>query len=1003
MSNWTEDTDAMLKSALAAAANALGVANAKIQTYSQAAKPTGGTYAVGDMWFDSDDKNKPYRWNGTDFVPVQDTHLDDIVTTHTAQIKTNADSIALKADQTTVTAQGQQLESLSAQLAVVPGQINAAVSDGTAWVNDDPPPLAGLYEGKFWHRPSTGNQYRWKAIVSNNALNYPVSLSGVIHRFNDLSDNVALGVTVKTVAAQSGSGTPSPTNIRPFIVRTAIEAWATGRNQCPTYFSDWETGHYAVDGTKQTTAERVRLTRLIPVSPSTQYYLHAFTDPYRFVVRMYDGYGAFVGSIGAVVNGGNFITGSTVRYIGVSLFNSTSETGMTYAIWQSLFSAGTVKPFISLYSEADKTYEEFGRESSMPVPQPMYGLSGHEDETGNDGHAIYATAIRTILGTESITFNAQLTNTIAVVVNNFLVDYGMETPVNMLCSHFPLGTSNGDASDVEHVRASTGVADVLVLYLNKSRISGWSDAWTNQQKADAVKAWLKAQSDTGTPVQVVHKLLHPASFSGPTNEVSLTGTEAWLNNATYAVNGYHTFYTTNKAPNAVTRAAMSTHLPFVYANTASAVSGVHAEVGGVVVVRVPDSIATTPAALNAWLLAQIAAGKPVKVRYQTTGAALQTPINGKDGVNIVTGDGPTVSVSYVGSGWALVSGTARRLYAGAGYKWDENGEEITMTSIDGKPVDTKYIASAQKYGIFRVIDGKLLQGAKMLADGRMAGASSVIVDPDGDDNSYFEVKTSDGGVHFTMVAATHDGPGPTDEPDFGNVPITAWRALIGLGAYVSPSWVPGEYSDEIYTELDARGTTFYLYGDQLYFAAIDPATGNSKCGISFDAERDSAGRIWGTLYTQTLWPDTSGQYNIGNNTRRYKQVWVTIAESVSSDERLKQDIAPIQNASALLNAIPAYQFRLKSDPSKLHYGSTWQAVKAALIEMGILDAALVDDGTENDDEMHALIYTEMIGLLLAGHQEQQRTITEQRARLDAQQQRIDDLERKLNELADRIT
>jgi hypothetical protein len=416
---------------------------------------------------------------------------------------------------------------------------------------------------------------------------------------------------------------------------------------------------------------------------------------------------------------------------------------------------------------------------------------------------------------------------------------------------------------------------------------------------------------------------------------------------------------------------------------------------------------TSISAFNTWLEDQYNNGTPVQVLYERdTPTAVSTApveITGVDGMNTVTSDGASVTVNYTGSGWALISGTARRLYAGAGYKFDENGEEITMTSIDGKPVATKYIANAQKYGIFRSSDGRLLQGAKTLADGRVAGASSLIVDPDGDDSSYFEVKTSEGGVHFTMVAGTHDGPGPTDEPDFANVPITAWRALIGLGAYIIPSWVTGEYSDEIYTELDARGTTFYLYGDQLYFSAIDPATGSSKCGLSFDAQRDNAGRIWGTLFTQTLWPDASGVYNIGNNTRRYRQVWVTNAESVDSDERLKQDIEPIANASELLMSIPAFQFRMKKEPEKLHYGSTWQGTNAAFVERGITDAALLADGVQNDDEMHALVYTELIGLLLAGFHEQQQKITDQQAQIDAQKQRIDDLERRLNEIAAKIS
>ena len=44
---------------------AMTAANGKNKVYRQASAPTGGTYAVGDVWFDSDDDNKIYRWNGS--------------------------------------------------------------------------------------------------------------------------------------------------------------------------------------------------------------------------------------------------------------------------------------------------------------------------------------------------------------------------------------------------------------------------------------------------------------------------------------------------------------------------------------------------------------------------------------------------------------------------------------------------------------------------------------------------------------------------------------------------------------------------------------------------------------------------------------------------------------------------------------------------------------------------------------------------------------------------
>jgi hypothetical protein len=52
---------------------AQAAADGKNSTYYQDNEPTGGTYLVGDMWVDTDDDNKLYTWDGTDWVLTQDS------------------------------------------------------------------------------------------------------------------------------------------------------------------------------------------------------------------------------------------------------------------------------------------------------------------------------------------------------------------------------------------------------------------------------------------------------------------------------------------------------------------------------------------------------------------------------------------------------------------------------------------------------------------------------------------------------------------------------------------------------------------------------------------------------------------------------------------------------------------------------------------------------------------------------------------------------------------
>jgi len=56
-------------------ANAQLTADGKNTIYAQTTAPTGGTYKTNDIWFDTDDGNKLYTWNGSAWVSIQDTAI----------------------------------------------------------------------------------------------------------------------------------------------------------------------------------------------------------------------------------------------------------------------------------------------------------------------------------------------------------------------------------------------------------------------------------------------------------------------------------------------------------------------------------------------------------------------------------------------------------------------------------------------------------------------------------------------------------------------------------------------------------------------------------------------------------------------------------------------------------------------------------------------------------------------------------------------------------------
>ena len=68
LNKYTDDTRA--DQAYSLASSAKTSADGKNMIYRQASQPSGGTYVAGDVWFDSDDDNKIYRYNGSSWVAV---------------------------------------------------------------------------------------------------------------------------------------------------------------------------------------------------------------------------------------------------------------------------------------------------------------------------------------------------------------------------------------------------------------------------------------------------------------------------------------------------------------------------------------------------------------------------------------------------------------------------------------------------------------------------------------------------------------------------------------------------------------------------------------------------------------------------------------------------------------------------------------------------------------------------------------------------------------------
>jgi len=122
-----------------------------ISVYAQDAEPSGGSYIAGDLWFDTNDNNKLYRYSGSAWVAVDDTRI-------------SATSNALTSLTATVTGSGghaSQLTSLTTSVSAknqtfVQASAPTAIAVGDLWVDSD--------DNNKMYRASAVGSSNWVAI-----------------------------------------------------------------------------------------------------------------------------------------------------------------------------------------------------------------------------------------------------------------------------------------------------------------------------------------------------------------------------------------------------------------------------------------------------------------------------------------------------------------------------------------------------------------------------------------------------------------------------------------------------------------------------------------------------------------------------------------------------------------------------------------------------------------------------------------------------------------------
>lgn len=209
-----------------------------------------------------------------------------------------------------------------------------------------------------------------------------------------------------------------------------------------------------------------------------------------------------------------------------------------------------------------------------------------------------------------------------------------------------------------------------------------------------------------------------------------------------------------------------------------------------------------------------------------------------------------------------------------------------------------------------------------------------------DGNSIVLFKSRGSTIHASKSVTASDKIGTinfladTGNLDYSGTTIGARAAHIEGGVYESPS----------------SSSNVGIRGYIRLFACSD--------GTSLDGKGVE-------ILDNTLRPTVHDNTNLGTDARRFKALYLTGTVSESSDERIKKDIAPLNDAEinlALEIAKLVRSYKLKSDESaKTNYGVIAQEVKAKFNGANIDASSVVEDGEEL-----SVRYRELFALIIGG-------------------------------------
>lgn len=143
--------------------------------------------------------------------------------------------------------------------------------------------------------------------------------------------------------------------------------------------------------------------------------------------------------------------------------------------------------------------------ADYPLPQEQF-----------DGNYNHTTGLGSTAKGKVLLNGSQIPTSIILIGNTIAINYDALIGSKIIddnkitaCDKLSISAYN-DSSDNEHIRNSNSAnPNKVAIFIKKSRLTGWSDSWTDSQKVSAIKLFLSVN-----PVTVVYDLANSTTITG---------------------------------------------------------------------------------------------------------------------------------------------------------------------------------------------------------------------------------------------------------------------------------------------------------------------------------------------------------------------------------------------------------------------------------------------------------------------------------------------------------